>query len=54
MDLDLICMTRDCDAFGCLFGVMNFAGFRPVAVGRGLPADADARQGSGQRVLEPA
>ena len=25
--------------FGCLFGVMNFAGFEPVAAERGLPAD---------------
>lgn len=26
-------------AFGCLFGVRNQAGFRPLAPGRGLPAD---------------
>lgn len=43
MDLGLIYETRDYDAFGCLFGVMNFAGFDPVADGRGLPADADPR-----------
>ncbi|MFD7684295.1 hypothetical protein [Streptomyces sp. NPDC060187] len=26
-------------AFGCLFGVRNKAGFRPLAPGRGLPVD---------------
>ncbi|MDI2126561.1 hypothetical protein [Yinghuangia seranimata] len=31
--------TRDYDAFGCLFGVRNFANFRPIAAERGLPAD---------------
>ncbi|MFE0459236.1 hypothetical protein ACFW1A_08225 [Kitasatospora sp. NPDC058965] len=30
---------RDYDAFGCLFGVRNYAGFRPLAGYRGLPAD---------------
>lgn len=34
---------RDYDAFGCLFGVMNFAGFEPVAAERGIPADAAER-----------
>ncbi len=38
--LDLLYVKRDDDAFGCLFGVMNDAGFRPVAEGRGLPTDA--------------
>ena len=38
--LDSVYITRDYDAFGCLFGVMNYAGFRPIAAGRGLPADA--------------
>jgi hypothetical protein len=28
------------DAFGCLFGVRNYARFTPVAAARGLPADA--------------
>ncbi len=42
-DLEMVYTTRDYDAFGCLFGVMNFAGFDPVAAGRGLPADADPR-----------
>lgn len=42
LDLELACTTRNYDAFGCLFGVMNFAGFDPVAAGRGLPADAAA------------
>jgi hypothetical protein len=31
---------RDYDAFGCLFGVRNFAHFRPIAPDRGIPADA--------------
>ncbi|WP_297153093.1 hypothetical protein [Thermogemmatispora sp.] len=30
---------RNYDAFGCLFGVKNYANFRPVAQGRGLPED---------------
>src|SRR5437870_9162928 len=25
--------------FGCLFGVMNFANFRPIAPERGIPSD---------------
>ncbi|MFG1805297.1 hypothetical protein [Streptomyces sp. NPDC049040] len=29
----------DYAAFGCLFGVRNTAGYRPLAAGRGLPAD---------------
>lgn len=37
--LDCLYEARHYDAFGCLFGVMNFAGFRPVAADRGLPAD---------------
>lgn len=37
--LDCLYINRDYDAFGCLFGVMNFAGFRPVAADRGLPDD---------------
>jgi hypothetical protein len=40
IDLDLLYTGRDYDSFACLFGVRNFAGFRPVAAGRGLPADA--------------
>jgi hypothetical protein len=32
-------VPRDYDAFGCLFGVMNYANFRPVAPARGLPPD---------------
>jgi hypothetical protein len=34
---------RNYDAFGCLFGVQNFAGFEPVAAERGIPADAAER-----------
>ncbi|WBP91054.1 hypothetical protein [Kitasatospora cathayae] len=33
----------DYPAFGCLFGVRNDAGFRPLAAGRGLPADVSGR-----------
>src|SRR4051812_20794663 len=40
ISLDFLNITRDYDAFGCLFGVMNYAGFRPVAADRGLPDDA--------------
>ncbi|MFI1396386.1 hypothetical protein [Streptomyces sp. NPDC020681] len=31
---------RNYDAFGCLFGVRNFANFRPLAAERGRPVDA--------------
>lgn len=40
IDIDLLYAGRGYDAFGCLFGVRNYAGFRPLAAGRGLPADA--------------
>jgi hypothetical protein len=40
IDLDALNDTRNYDAFGCLFGVRNFANFRPVAADRGLPDDA--------------
>jgi hypothetical protein len=43
MDLELVYQTRNYDAFGCLFGVTNFAGFAPVAADRGLPADVSRR-----------
>jgi len=43
LNLDLLRLPRDYDAFGCLFGVQNYAGFRPVAGGRGLPADVSER-----------
>lgn len=39
MDLDLLYDDRHYDAFGCLFGVRNYATFRPLAAGRGLPRD---------------
>jgi hypothetical protein len=42
MDLDLLYNGRNYDAFGCLFGVRNEAGFRPLAGGRGLPAELTA------------
>ncbi|SDT81697.1 hypothetical protein SAMN05216371_6776 [Streptomyces sp. TLI_053] len=41
-DLHSLGVGRDYDAFGCLFGVRNYANFRPLAAGRGLPADASA------------
>lgn len=40
IDLFLLNITRNYDAFGCLFGVRNYADFRPLAADRGLPADA--------------
>ncbi|MCU7826128.1 hypothetical protein [Kitasatospora sp. DSM 101779] len=40
--LDLLYGGRCYDAFGCLFGVRNHAGFRPLADGRGLPEDVTA------------
>lgn len=43
LNLALLNLSRDYDAFGCLFGVQNYAGFRPVAGGRGLPADISER-----------
>lgn len=33
-------LDRDYDVFGSLFGVQNFAGFSPIAEGRGMPVDA--------------
>ncbi|MCB5169129.1 hypothetical protein LG634_30515 [Streptomyces bambusae] len=39
IDLILLYGGRNYDAFGCLFGVRNYAGFRPLAEARGLPAD---------------
>lgn len=40
LDLELLYDNRHYDAFGCLFGVRNHAGFRPVASDRGFPDDA--------------
>lgn len=37
VDLDLLYLGRNYDAFGCLFGVRNHAGFVPLAAERGLP-----------------
>ncbi|WP_327171855.1 hypothetical protein OG471_21265 [Streptomyces sp. NBC_01336] len=37
VDLDLLYLGRNYDAFGCLFGVRNHAGFAPLAAERGLP-----------------
>ncbi|MFH9725483.1 hypothetical protein ACH4M4_21335 [Streptomyces sp. NPDC017254] len=38
-DLDSLYDGCSYDAFGCLFGVRNYANFRPLAANRGLPAD---------------
>ena len=43
IDLGQLYDTRDYDSFGCLFGVMNFAGFEPVAAERGFPEDMAQR-----------
>lgn len=45
-DLDTLNDVRNYDAFGCLFGVRNYANFRPLAAGRGFPADASATVGA--------
>jgi hypothetical protein len=37
-DLSSLYGGRHYDAFGCLFGVRNYANFRPLAACRGLPA----------------
>ncbi len=33
---------RNYDSFGCLFGWKNYANFRPIAEGRGLPSDVSS------------
>lgn len=35
-------LGRNYDAFGCLFGVKNYANFTPLAADRGIPTDASA------------
>ncbi len=42
IDISLL-IDRDYDAFGCLFGVRNYACFRPIAANRGLPADVSTQ-----------
>ncbi|MGW7380605.1 hypothetical protein [Streptomyces sp. NPDC054794] len=39
MDLWPLYDETDYAAFGCLFGVRNYAGFQPLAPDRGLPVD---------------
>jgi hypothetical protein len=39
IDLFWLYAEPDYDSFGCFFGVRNYAKFRPLAPGRGLPAD---------------
>ncbi|WP_279581958.1 hypothetical protein [Fodinicola feengrottensis] len=39
INLSLLTTARDYDAFGCLFGVRNYAKFGPIAADRGLPVD---------------
>lgn len=40
MELWLMNVGNAYDALACLFGIRNTYGFRPLAEGRGLPADA--------------
>jgi hypothetical protein len=40
LDLSWLYDNRDYDAFGCFFGIKNYAQFRPIAAERGLPSDA--------------
>ncbi|HET6356874.1 hypothetical protein [Streptomyces sp.] len=40
IDLFFLNITRNYDAFGCLFGIRNYANFRPLAAERGRPVDA--------------
>src|SRR5207253_2653739 len=44
---------RSYDMFGCLFGVTNFARFRPVAAGRGLPPDVSKTVAREATTLRP-
>ncbi|WP_370417003.1 hypothetical protein AB8O64_00090 [Streptomyces sp. QH1-20] len=53
ISLDLLYGGRDYDAFGCLFGVRNYAGFRPIAEGRGLPGDVSAQTRDAYETWEP-
>ncbi|MFJ9703893.1 hypothetical protein [Streptomyces sp. NPDC101234] len=46
MDLWPLYDETDYTAFGLLFGVRNYAGFRPLAAGRGLPADLSSNMRS--------
>ena len=41
-DISLREIAPHYDAFGLLFGVRNYAGFEPIAPGRGLPDDVSA------------
>lgn len=43
IDLSQLNGKRNYDAFGCLFGIRNFAGFEPLAEDRGLPDDVADR-----------
>jgi hypothetical protein len=51
MDLWPLYDEIDYAAFGCLFGVRNDAGFRPLAAGRGLPPDLSG--GLREHLAEP-
>lgn len=53
-DLDHLYASRDYDLFGCLFGVRNFAGFDPVAAGRGMPEDLSERGAAEWSTWEPS
>ena len=39
IDLAQLNCSQSYDAFGCLLGVANYAGFTPIAAERGLPSD---------------
>ncbi|MFD9484112.1 hypothetical protein [Streptomyces sp. NPDC059991] len=43
MDLWPLYDQSDYAAFGCLFGVRNYAGYRPLAAERGLPEDVSSQ-----------
>ncbi|MGW3040735.1 hypothetical protein ACWC9T_11970 [Kitasatospora sp. NPDC001159] len=53
IDLDLLYGGRSYDAFGCLFGVRNHAGFRPLAGDRGIPADVSSRTRQAYQEWDP-
>ncbi|MGW0957703.1 hypothetical protein ACWD4K_01325 [Streptomyces gelaticus] len=54
MDLWPLYDQSDYAAFGCLFGVRNYAGFRPLAADRGLPPDLSSGRREQLRALVDA
>src|SRR6266567_5786555 len=57
VDLFWLYDGQDTDAFGCFFGVRNYARFRPLARGRSLPLDVSPEikrlTGNGNITEEP-